>query len=43
MKPSPNQSRQSRQVLIQKWSKLLVKKIIKNFIEKKMTKLGDFT
>ena len=34
MKPSPNQTRQSRQVLIQKWSKLLVRKIIKNFIEK---------
>ena len=35
MKPSPNQSRQSRQVPIQKWTKLLVRKIIKNFIEKK--------
>ena len=34
MKPSLNQSRQSRQVLIQKWSKLLVRKMIKKVIEK---------
>ena len=39
MKPSPNQSRQSRQVVIQKWLKLLVRKIIKNFIEEN-DKLG---
>ena len=40
MKPSPCQSRQSRQVLTQKWSKLLVRKMIKKQL-KKMKKLGD--